>query len=148
MDPLLRKFTDLLLSVPPRAEKEYHRKHRSAMDRMGLTESEWDVLLILYCRPAVTTAAGVARERGISKSLVCKSVEHLYARGLLRKEPNLIDRRQISLILTPEGTKLAAEINRMTEEFYRVVLRGISAEELMVLNRTLQRLEHNIIMEE
>ena len=148
MDPLLRKTTDLLLSVPPQAEKDYHRRYRQTMERLGLTDSEWDVLLILFCRPAVTTAAGIARVRGISKSLVCKSVERLWERGLLRKEPSTIDRRQISLMLTDSGRTMAEEIDRLTEEYYRGVLRGISMEELLVLSRVLQRLELNLLNNE
>jgi len=147
MDMLLARVTELLLSVPPQAEKEYHQKYHTVMTRMGLTDSEWDVLLILYGKPAAATAAQVARMRGISKSLVCKSVERLWSRGLVEKIPSVIDRRQIGLHLTPTGKQLAEEINRLTEEYYHNLLRGISKEELMLLYRVLQRLEQNVLNE-
>jgi len=59
-------------------------------------------------RTGPATAAGLAAEIGVDRSVASRHATRLERAGLLRREPDPSDRRGTLLTLTPEGEKLIA----------------------------------------
>jgi DNA-binding MarR family transcriptional regulator len=59
-------------------------------------------------RTGPATAAGLAAEIGIDRSVASRHATRLEGAGLLRREPDPSDRRGTLLVLTPEGERLVA----------------------------------------
>lgn len=51
-------------------------------EELELTQNEIDVLLFLHNNAPLNTASDIARYRAMSKSMISKSVDSLYKRGI------------------------------------------------------------------
>ena len=96
---------------------------------------EADVISFLQNNPGKDTATDIVELRRLSKGAVSKAVEGLIQKSLLERIPDMEDRRRIHLKLKTEAKPVITMINEVREDFYSVVFRGITEEELeTVLN--------------
>lgn len=108
------------------------------------TPSEIDVLMFLANNAPLDTARDVSRFKGVSKSLVCRAVESLTARGLLKAEVDRNDRRCVHLRLTEEASPAVERLRACRAEFEARLLDGISAEERAAVEATNAKIAENM----
>ena len=111
---------------------------------------EADVISFLQNNPGKDTATDIVELRRLSKGVVSKAVEGLIQKSLLERIPDMEDRRRIHLKLKTEAKPVITMINEVREDFYSVVFRGITEEELEIQARILRQMFDNtkIAMEE
>ncbi|MEV4129068.1 MarR family transcriptional regulator [Nocardia sp. NPDC049707] len=102
-------------------QREGNRKLSSELRPFGLTPSQAEVLRVLADHQPLTLA-------GLGDLLVCETggspsrlVDRLVAMDLIDKQTGTTDRRQITLVLTPAGRRLAAEVARVEERLYGAI---------------------------
>jgi DNA-binding MarR family transcriptional regulator len=113
------------------------------LERTGLTPSELDVLLFLSNNPSHDTARDVAEYRQLAKSQVSQAVEGLVRRGLLRRAPDVHDRRVVRLSITETGAPMAREAQALQAEYLGVLAEGLDAEELARWSALMERIFAN-----
>jgi DNA-binding MarR family transcriptional regulator len=77
---------------------------------------------------------------GVSSSHITAVSEKLLAKGLVARGGSTQDRRIVYLSLTDEGRKMAAELERVSKDYFEEKLRDLSDEELALTSRLLGRI--------
>ena len=80
----------------------------------------------------------------IRPSTVSKVIRLMESKGLLCRETVPGDARLKKLVLTPEGKKLQAAIEREQQETERLLRRGVTEEELRVFHQVMEKFKNNI----
>ena len=90
------------------------------------------------------TAGEIARQLGVSRSLLSKNVEEAVQAGYIETAQDPADRRVVRLRLTPQAQAAAERCKAMREDFYRDICAGIDGEALDVFLHVMQRIWKNI----
>lgn len=80
----------------------------------------------------------------IRPSTVSKVIRLMESKSLLCREAVPGDARLKKLVLTPEGKKLQAAIEREQQETERLLQRGVTEEELRVFHQVMEKFKNNI----
>ncbi|WP_418746327.1 MarR family winged helix-turn-helix transcriptional regulator [Frisingicoccus sp.] len=80
----------------------------------------------------------------IRRSTVSKVIRLMETKGLLRRETVPGDARLKKLLLTPDGEKLQAAIEREQQETERLLRRGVTEEELRIFHQVMEKFKNNI----
>jgi DNA-binding MarR family transcriptional regulator len=107
-----------------------------------LTHAQWVPLYKLF-RGECATSAELARELQLDPAAVTRALDRLAAKGLVRRERSLADRRVVELELTPEGRRVAPLVPAALAEVFNAHLVGFSAAEFATLVELLQRMLSN-----
>lgn len=118
-----------LLHFSQQFGKFYAHQFVPLLERTRLSMREIHVLLFLANNPAYDTARDMTEFRGLSKSQVSQAVELLAAEGLLRRTPDVLDRRVIHLSITETGAPLARECQDIQAACVKRLLDGLSPAE-------------------
>lgn len=127
-----------------RAIKEYGRMLEPVCRAWSLTRNEVDILLFLRNNPGLDRAADIVSRRGIAKSHVSLSVTTLEEKGLILRREDSSDRRTVHLVLTEQGSAIAAEARSAQKQFFETLHAGITAEELAVWQGIMEKISRNI----
>ena len=99
---------------------------RDAAREEGLSQNE---VLLFLAHKKCDTAREITQFRGISRSLVSKSVDLLMKKGYLEAKQDEKDRRVIHLLLLPKAEKTIEKLNIIRREFMSKLCEGITREE-------------------
>lgn len=109
-------------------------------DAAGITLSQWRVIALVG-RAGRTRLSDLAREAALDKGLLSRNVKGLIERGLIMAEPDEIDHRVQHLSLTPSGQKVFEDVLPVTRKRQDWLRSDLSAEEIRVFRRVLDKLE-------
>lgn len=90
-------------------------------------------------RTGPRSAADLAGEIGLDRSGVSRRASRLEAAGLVRREPDPVDRRAVLLALTDAGTACVEELRERLATRIEASLAGWPADEARVFARGLRR---------
>lgn len=118
----------------------------AAIDRqvepLGLTDAQWKPLLrLLLDQPG--TVAALARVCQLDAGGMTRLLDRLEAKGLVRRERSVEDRRVVNLELTDEGRAAAQQLPEVLLGLQQSLLQGFSADEEAQLRGFLARLYIN-----
>ena len=105
----------------------------------AFSPNEMNVLIFLSNNPSINTAKELTVTLGVSKGLVCRSVDTLMRRGYLTSEEDAKDHRILHLRLTQKAAPVIGQTR-----FSEAVTRNISEEELAVYTRVQHQIYANI----
>ena len=110
----------------------------------NFSPSEIDALIFLSNNPSINTSKELCFYLGISKSLVCRSVEALLKRGLLEIMEDEKDRRIQRLHLTISADRFVLKIKEQQTLFSKTILQDIDREKLETVYEVMQQINHNV----
>jgi DNA-binding MarR family transcriptional regulator len=84
--------------------------------RFGISIPEWRVVAMLGQHGTLTSKA-VGQRTHMHKTMVSRAVSDLERHGLVGREPNQADKREVFLTLTEEGRRIYAEIVPLAREY-------------------------------
>lgn len=113
---------------------------RAYEDRFGLTIPQWRLICVLAEDGGLTQGAVVART-GMDKVTVSRAAQGLFKRRLLDRSDHHADGRSHLLALTPEGSRLHAEIAPLALAYEAALISGLAPDEVSLLKRLLNRLQ-------
>ncbi len=125
-----------LLDVVPvimRTIRSEMRSHRSN----DLTVPLFRTLMFLGGHPGVSLL-DLAGHLGLTSPSVCKIVDGLVAHSLVMRQHSNIDRRKITLALTPEGQNVLEEARTSTQARLADLLSSLSVEQCESVFQALQ----------
>lgn len=95
------------------------------LDEKSTHSSGFSVLMAIYCSPVKISAIEISKHLGFSKVYASKVMKQLISDGLVYREENSKDRRQLFLYLTEQGKKeVMASIEKFTDstdQIYRAL---------------------------
>jgi DNA-binding MarR family transcriptional regulator len=113
-------------------------------DRFGLSIWQWRVVAMLGASGSLT-AQQIATNAAMDKMTVSRAVSGLLKRGLIVRKADQQDRRAQILSLSETGRKIHDEIAPLAIEQEKVLLAGMSADEIEHLFSVLEHLEKTAI---
>lgn len=87
------------------------KKGRDALATVRITLPQFQVLQLVYFREAVNVR-GLTRLTGLAASTVSEMVDRLVELGYVTKKQNEVDRRQIVLTCTKQGSSIIRKVIR------------------------------------
>ena len=109
--------------------------------KYGLTRIELDILLFLANNTRYDTATDIVEVRFFSKNLRCRrQSKNLEARGCLRREYQLENRKTAHLRLCDPAQPMIAAGRSAQEQFGAALLDGFTPEELEHMQRSMERI--------
>lgn len=124
--------------------KEYRKITFKSIEGYGLTPSEIDILMFLFNNAPLDTAKDISKYKGISKGLVCRSVESLNKRGLISTVVDKKDRRIIHLVLNDNAWEIVDKLKISKDTFINRILEGIEEEDVQIFIKTINSMVDNI----
>lgn len=124
--------------------KAYAKHLCTSMKEENYAPSEIDILIFLSNNPSINTSKELGVCLGISKSLVCRSVDALMDRGLLEMNEDQRDKRIQRLTITQQAYPLITVIKDCKQEFAKKILTGISQKEMDMVEKTMEKINQNI----
>jgi DNA-binding MarR family transcriptional regulator len=92
-------------------------------------------------REGASSPGELARLWQVTPAVLTGIVDRLESRGLVRREPDPLDRRRLRLALTEDGLEASLEVERALTNDLSVQLAMLSPEELAELGRSLDLLQ-------
>ncbi len=123
----------------------YHSMTRmldQEMAPLDLTAVQWKPIAMIFLGRA-DTPAELARLNNIDTGAMTRALDRLEAKGLLKRERCLEDRRVVKVALTELGETIAREIPANIARALNRHLRGFSPEEVTQLTHLLGRMIAN-----
>jgi DNA-binding MarR family transcriptional regulator len=114
-----------------------NRLYKPMLDEMGITYPQYLVLNVLNEADGLTIGA-IAERLALESSTVTPPVKRLEQAGLVTRQRNDADERQVQVRLTAAGRKLVEKSNCLGEAL--LARSGMSMNEISALNRKIQAL--------
>ena len=132
------------LSVFSDMMKKYQESCRSSLDGYRFTPNETAMMIYMLKHPEIVTAKDIARDLGISQSLICRSVDSLTRKGLIDVVKDSEDRRVNHLTLNIKEKSLKNTLLSMDPDFEKQMTEGVAADDLAVFQRVISRMAANV----
>ncbi len=118
------------------------RRLAETLEPFGVTPGEYRVLLVLMERGPMT-ASEVAPHVTLEQSLVSRTVQRLYEKGLVSRRRSRTDRRNVTLRATEAGAELAGKLEQPLQELDEELTRGIPGGRLAQATRVIEAMTRN-----
>ncbi len=120
--------------------------------QMRLTEhsvsyGHWTFLRILWDEEGLTQRELSARA-GVMEPTTFAALKAMAQRGYLTRRRNPQSRKEIQVLLTPQGRALQAKLVPLAEEVNDIALRGVGSADIAATRRTLLALINNLTEDE
>ncbi|QHE87267.1 MarR family winged helix-turn-helix transcriptional regulator [Hydrogenophaga sp. BPS33] len=121
--------------------RQWRRQVDLSFKTLGLSDATRMPLLALYAQDgAHMRQKDMAQTLHLDTSSLVRVLSQLRDAGYVDWEPDPADRRAKCIGLTPSGREVASQILARSLEIERLILEGLSAEELAVTRRTLEKI--------
>jgi DNA-binding MarR family transcriptional regulator len=107
------------------------------------TESEWLILRLLWEEHPLSQR-DIAQRAGFWHSAVVGTVDSLEKKGFVRRERSIVDRRRTDIHVTDLGWRKYAEWMPLAEKVVKNSFRGVSAQQIRDLHKTLTQVHANL----
>lgn len=108
-----------------------------------ITHMESKVLGYFAHHPGATQS-DLAEHSGRDKAQLARLIKRLLDLGLLAREPDAQDRRQLRLNLTADGLAVQRSLHQQRQRLSKLAVAGLSAEEQTQLKALLVKLQANL----
>ena len=112
----------------------------------SLTRMELDILLFLANNPQFDTATDIINRRGLTKSHVSSSIQHLVELGYLQRCYLQDNRKVVHLRVLEAADEIVAAGRRAQEEFFSKLFAGFSSGQQRQLEEITEKISQNVRM--
>ena len=120
----------------------YNAVCKPLCQELGLSQTALDILLFLANNPDYKTARDIVEVRHIKANLVSMNVDKLVQEGYLRREKS---GRGYSLFLDRRAEAILPSIRQLLDDWWGVILEGLSQEEREQLTAQLSKMAHRAL---
>lgn len=111
---------------------------------LGLTSARWQVLGAIALAPVPLPVAHLARNMGLTRQAVQRSVDEMSADGLVRLDPNPHHRRAMLVTMTAAGEAAYRAASDRQARWADALADGLSAEAIEAASALLHSLQHRL----
>lgn len=127
-----------------KAKKTYKKFISSTLNDLGLTHNEFEILVFLQENLEYNTAKDIVEFSGLSKGLISRSIESLLKKDMLTIKKDEKDKRIFRLYISESATETMAILNKISNEFCKLLLEGLQEEELIAFDSILNKMIKNL----
>lgn len=102
-----------------------------------VTLAQYRALVVLQSR-GPQSAQNLASELGVAASTATRMGDRLVAKGLIRREAAVEDRREVRLLITPAGAGIVADVSRHRRRDLRRIVSAMPERDRATLVRALE----------
>jgi len=133
---------DAYLNLLRAADQVYHARETS-LARHDLSQGRFTVLMLLLDkaknRAIPRTPAELAESAGVTRATMTGLIDTLERNGLVKREPDPVDRRMMSVHLTARGQEVLREVLPGHFQWMAALMRPLSENERKTLVRLLTK---------
>ncbi len=133
--------TGFLISDVSRLLRRVYDRH---VEPLGLTRSQWRVLVHVYRREGVSQTA-LAQILEIEKPTLGRLVDRLEHKGWVERRVDDRDQRARRLVITERARPLIDQMEELAEVVHADALDGVADDETDQLHRTLMTVKSNLL---
>jgi len=112
----------------------------------GVSASGWSALMMLYSAPDMRANPSLlSAELVQSRTHMTRVADELVGKNLVRREPNLADRRRVDLVLTRRGRAFIERLLPGAWTHYGALLDAFDASEGQTLERLMRKLHAHLV---
>ena len=119
-----------------------NRTYKPMLDALGITYPQYLALSALWEQDGLTITA-IADRLGLEPSTITPLVKRLEQAGLVDRQRNPADERQVQVTLTGKGKALQAEATCLGETLLE--RSGLTPDQLIALNQQVQALRKSLV---
>lgn len=112
---------------------------------VGLTSARWQVLGAIAYSPVPLPVAHIARNMGLTRQAVQRSVDEMRRADLVRLEPNPHHRRAMRVAMTERGEAAYRDASERHAHWIETFMAGLSAERIEAASEILREIQHRIV---
>lgn len=127
-----------------KAKKTYKKFISPTLNDLGLTHNEFEILVFLQENLEYNTAKDIVEFSGLSKGLISRSIESLLKKEMLTIKKDDKDKRIVRLYISDSAIETIDLLNKISNEFCRLLLEGLKDEELIVFDNILNKMIKNL----
>lgn len=86
----------------------------------------------------------ISKRTSLAKTSLTSMLDRMESSGLIQRVPDMENRRQITIVLTPEARKLSESYERISEEMNQIFYGGFSKAEIEGFEAALQHIIKNL----
>jgi DNA-binding MarR family transcriptional regulator len=121
-----------------------NRLYKPMLDSLGLTYPQYLVLSVLWEEDGRTISA-IAGRLALESSTITPLVKRLEAAGLVARQRNAVDERQVNVSLTAKGRGLRREASCLTDAL--LTHSGLEIPDMVALNDQVRKLRRALTSE-
>ena len=140
---LRRSLTDLIIGVF-RLNGALLVSGDALVGDLGLTSARWQVLGAIALSPVPLPVAHLARNMGLTRQAVQRSVDEMRHDGLVRLDPNPHHRRAMLVTMTELGSSAYRAASERQERWADVLAAGLSPEDIEAASRLMRQLQRRL----
>ena len=99
--------------------------------------------IFAICRAPGRPQDELARDICLNKSTVARAMTQMEEAGLVKRESNPLDKRQILVYPTEKALELLPKISDIAESWNSLISKDVSEEEMEIFKRVLSKIEKN-----
>ncbi len=111
---------------------------------VGLTSARWQVLGAISLSPVPLPVAHIARNMGLTRQAVQRSVDEMVADGLVRLEPNPHHRRAMLVAMTQRGEAAYRAASERHGQWVEDLMADLSPERIEAASELLREIQRRI----
>lgn len=127
-----------------KAKKTYNKFISPTLNDLGLTHNEFEILVFLQENLEYNTAKDIVEFSGLSKGLISRSIESLLKKDMITIKKDENDKRVFRLYISKSAEETISILNKISNEFCRLLLKGLQDEELIAFDSILNKMIKNL----
>lgn len=127
-----------------KAKKTYKKFISPTLNDLGLTHNEFEILVFLQENLEYNTAKDIVEFSGLSKGLISRSIESLLKKDMITIKKDENDKRVFRLYISKSAEETISILNKISNEFCRLLLKGLQDEELIAFDSILNKMIKNL----
>jgi DNA-binding MarR family transcriptional regulator len=140
---LRRSLTDVILDVF-RLNGALLASGDALVGDLGLTSARWQVLGAIALSPVPLPVAHLARNMGLTRQAVQRSVDEMRSDGLVRLDPNPHHRRAMLVTMTERGQSAYRAASERQGRWADVLAAGLSPKDIKAASLLLRELQRRL----
>lgn len=122
----------------------YDQFMQPVANRHALRRMELDILLFLANQPEYDTASDLIHRRGLSKSHVSTSIQHLLEKELIIAHHFANDKKRMHLKLSDTCSSIIEEGQIAQQAFFKSLMKEFSEDEIKTMKTLFRKMNQNI----
>ena len=101
------------------------------------------ILYVLWQQDGITISR-LSAQTSLANTTLTSMLDRMEASGLIHRRPSPEDRRAQLICLTEKARSLQADYDRLSEQMNQIYYQGFTEEEILLLERYLERILNNL----
>lgn len=129
-----------MISLFMKIRKVYADEFGKMLENKTYSPNEISILLFLSNNPSIDTNSQLCACLGVSKALVCRSVDALLGKEMIVSIPDDRDKRVQHLKLTDHARPVIEQLKEIKQKIDREILQGIPREDIVNMETTMEKI--------